>query len=97
MGLPCGHTLSPNESAFLHQLLTPQTFRDLLKKTPHTLATNDIPPGQAPDPAALVQTLQESIEGIPAKNKVGISTVIADSDTSTSRYNQNLIIKGLTL
>ena len=84
-GAPVGHTLSPTERHFLLQLLMPQTFRDLLKKTPASLASNEIGSSPAPDASAIIQALQESQEVGVAKNGCGLSTVIADPDTSITK------------
>lgn len=83
IGLSVSHTLSTSERTFLLQLFTPQSFRELIKKSPAILAGNDISPSQVPDPAVIIQTLQEPLEGM--KNGLGMSTVIGDPDTSISR------------
>lgn len=84
-GLPVGHALSQSEEHFLLQLLTPQSFRDLLKKSPGSLANSSNEPSQSIDKSSILQLLQESNENISSKNKIGISTVVSDPDTSLSR------------
>ena len=84
-GALTGHALSPSERSFLLQLLTPQTFRDLIKKSPVSLSnTDNILPV---DSSSIIQMLAEMTENISFKNKVGISTVISDPDTSLSRLS----------
>jgi hypothetical protein len=87
-GLPVGHTPSPTERSFLLHLLTPQTFRDLSKKTPGGLANSDISSlsQHTIDPSAVVQSLHDSLEGIDSRNKTGTSTILADPDTSTTSF-----------
>lgn len=86
VGLPCGHMLSPVERSFLLQLLTPQTFREIVKKSPATIANTELPPNQVPDSTTILQALHEPLEGISSRNKEGLSTVLADPDTTSSSH-----------
>ena len=84
-GAPVGHTLSLTERNFLLQLLTPQTFRELLKKTPASLCSSEFMISSALDPSVIIQAFIDSSEVGVAKGGCGLSTVIADPDTSITK------------
>ena len=85
LGLPCGHALTSVERLFLLHLLSPQSFRELIKKSPGALLTTGFPGAQVPDVGTLLQALQEPMDQIPVRYQVGMSTILADPDTSVSR------------
>ncbi len=91
-GLLCGHTLSTAERSFVLQLLAPQLYKELIRKTPATLANMETPPNQIPDAINILQSVKEPLDNLSLRNRVGLSTVLADPDITTSRYIHVILV-----
>ena len=46
----------------------------------------ETPPSQVPDANSILQSVKEPLDNLSLRNRVGLSTVLADPDTTTSRY-----------
>ncbi|CAI8045303.1 CCR4-NOT transcription complex subunit 11 [Geodia barretti] len=87
-GVPCGHSLSPIEKWFLAHLLSSLTPKDLFKKTAAAIASTDPSSLQLPDIQSLVVSLSDPHDDIAPNAKIGLPSVIADSDpTGIGRFS----------